>query len=167
MLPIPVTVESMLLGPFAEPIVLSPEIPENSPIVCNVEVVAADGPGSYRTEECTIPGPGYYVWVERIVPERTPIEWGGDRILGWQSDFGTASEITLVAMPEVPEAPVVPEVPTAEDPAQPAQLAKTGLSESGLMLGAALGGLLLVTGVLCRRCLPRTRARSAAAHAHG
>lgn len=166
MLPIPVAVESTLLGPFEEPIVLSPHIPEDSPVVCAVEVLAETGPGSYRTEDCELPGPGYYVWVERIVPERTPIEAGGDRILPWQSDFGTASEITFVAMPAVPEAPV------AEDPAEPAMLAETGLSDSGLILGGLLGGLLLIAGVLCRRCLPRTRARrpssdaSARLHAH-
>jgi len=158
MLPIPVTVESTLLGPFTEPIVLSPEIPENSPIVCEVEVVAADGPGSYRTEECALPAPGYYVWVERIVPTRTPIEAGGSRILAWQSDFGTASEITFVAPP------VAPEVPLEDDPAEPARLAETGLSESGLILGGTLGGLLLIAGVLCRRCLPRISARPAALH---
>jgi hypothetical protein len=171
LLPIPVTVESTLLGPFAEPIVLAPEAPPNSPIVCEVEVVADAGPGSYRTEACELPGPGYYVWVERIVPGRTSLEAGGDRILPWQSDFGTASEITFVAPPVVPEEPDViedpdvPEVPVGEEPTEPARLAETGLPDSGVLLGTFLGGLLLIAGVLCRRCLPRTRSRPAAAHA--
>ncbi len=158
MLPVPVTVESTLLGPFTEPIVLSPEIPENSPVVCALEVVAEGGPGTYRTGECALPGPGYYVWVERIVPSRTPVQAGGDRILPWQSDFGTASEITFVATPVVPVAP-----------ADPAMLAETGLSESGMIGGSLLGALLLVAGVLCRGWLPRIpapRASGAPAHLH-
>ncbi len=169
MLPIPVTIESTLLGPFAEPIVLSPDIPEGSPVVCAVEVVADAGPGTYRTEECELPGSGYYVWVERIVPDRTAVGSGGDRILPWQSDFGVSSEITFVAAPLVPEVPVDPEVPVAEDPVEPARLAETGLSESGLALGSILAGLLIAAGVLCRKWLPHTpgrRASGATAHLH-
>jgi hypothetical protein len=91
LLPIPVTVESSLLGPFAEAIVPAEASPAGAPVVCVVEVTVVDGPGTYRTPECTLPSPGYYVWVERIVPERTAPEQGGARILPWQSAFGTAS----------------------------------------------------------------------------
>lgn len=152
MLPIPVVVESSLLGPFPDPIEPAADAPMGAPVVCTVEVDVATGPGTYRTPECTLPSSGYYVWVERIVPERTPEEKGGGRILPWQSTFGTASEITFVEFPP----PVVPEVPDAAIAAAPPVLADTGLGDGGaallpLSLASVVAGLSLLVGVLWAR----------------
>ncbi|WP_374947262.1 hypothetical protein [Agreia sp.] len=151
MLPVPVIVESSLLGPFADPISPAAEAPIDAPIVCAVEILIETGPGTYRTPECTLPAPGYYVWVERIDGSRTPVEQGGARILPWQSPFGTASEVTFVAAPPVPETPPAPQ------PAALPVLADTGSTGTGTLLllsGAALGlGMLLGVGVLWRRRL--------------
>lgn len=154
MLPVPVVVESSLLGPFAGPIQPAAEAPDDAPVVCTVEVLIETGPGTYRTPECTLPGPGYYVWVERIVGSRMPIDQGGARILPWQSAFGTASEVTFVASPPAPEAPATPPAPA---PSAPNALAETGSAGvPGLLLlsgGALAVGALLGVGVLCRRRL--------------
>jgi len=152
MLPIPVVIESSLLGPFADPIQPAEHAPAGAPVVCTVEVRVDTGPGTYRTPECTLPGPGYYVWVERIDGSRIPAEQGGARILPWQSPFGTSSEVTVV---EAPPAPAVLSTPPA--PAASETLAETGsatapglllISGSALVLGALLG-----VGVLWRRRL--------------
>jgi hypothetical protein len=95
MSPIVVTVESSLLGPFDGPLERSPEIPEDAPIVCTVSTQVS-GPGEYRTPDCRLDEAGHYVWVERIDPGSVPSEEGGARIRPWQSDFGVASEVTVV-----------------------------------------------------------------------
>ncbi|KQO09736.1 hypothetical protein ASF06_05630 [Agreia sp. Leaf244] len=152
MLPIPVVVESSLLGPFAEPIQPAEHAPADAPVVCTVEVRVDTGPGTYRTPECTLPGPGYYVWVERIDGSRTPADQGGARILPWQSPFGTASEVTVVAAPPAPAELSTPPAPVAVQ-----SLAETGSATApGLLLvsGSALVlGALLGVGVLWRRRL--------------
>jgi hypothetical protein len=154
MLPIPVVVESSLLGPFSEPIAPAHAVPENAPVVCTVEVAANDGPGSYRTEECTLPAAGNYVWVEKINPERTPADRGGDRVRAWQSDFGTATEVTTVTTPPV-ETPPATAPPVAAPPAPPAPpapvLAETGLSAPPLGLAGGLGAGIAACGVLFLR----------------
>jgi hypothetical protein len=152
MLPVPVVVESSLLGPFAHPIQPAAEAPSDAPVVCTVEVRVDTGPGTYRTPECTLPGPGYYVWVERISGSQTPVEEGGTRILPWQSPFGTASEITFVAAPPTPAEQTPPTPPVA-----PRALAETGSASVHALLalgGSAFAlGALLAVGVLCRRRL--------------
>lgn len=97
--PIPVVIRSRLLGPFPEPIVLAQEPPADAPTVCSVQVHAARGPGRYVTPPCTIPAPGYYVWVETIDPADTPSDQGADRVREWASSFGVASEITYAPAP--------------------------------------------------------------------
>jgi hypothetical protein len=98
MSPIVVTVESSLLGPFDSPVERAPGIPGDAPTVCSV-TTEVSGPGEYRTPECVVEHAGYYVWVERIDPGATPPDRGGSRIRPWQSDFGIASEVTLVEGP--------------------------------------------------------------------
>ena len=152
MLPIPVVVESSLLGPFNDPIEPAAEPPAGAPVVCTVEVRIETGPGTYRTPDCVLPSSGYFVWVERISPSRTTVEQGGTRILPWQSAFGTASEVTFVAPPPTPETPPAPATPAAAP-----VLAETGNAGTGTLLltaGAALSlGTLLGVGVLWRRRL--------------
>ncbi|MCI0159172.1 hypothetical protein KNO15_20925 [Leifsonia shinshuensis] len=126
--PVDATVESTLHGPFDDPIVESAAVPEGSPVVCVVET-AVNGTGEYETPECTLPAAGYYVWTERIDPAAVEPDAGGERIRPWQSAFGIASEITLVAAP-------------AQTP--PAQLAATG-DDSGPR-ALALAGSLVVVG---------------------
>lgn len=152
MLPVPVIVESSLLGPFAEPIEPAALAPDDAPVVCTVEVRVETGPGTYRTPECTLSGPGYYVWVERVVGSRIPVEQGGARIMPWQSPFGTASEVTFVASPPTPPAPEAPPAPAAAAPRALAETGIAGVPELLLMSGSALTlGVLLGVGVLCRR----------------
>ena len=158
MLPVPVVIESSLLGPFDDPIEPAAHAPADAPVVCTVEVRVDTGPGTYRTPQCTLPGPGYYVWVERIDGSRTPAEQGGTRILPWQSAFGTASEVTVVAAPPAPPtapAPAPVELSTPPAPAAVQTLADTGSTATpGLLLTSGLAltlGTLLGVGVLWRR----------------
>jgi hypothetical protein len=133
--PIEAVVESSLLGPFPNEIVPGPTAPEGAPVVCTVEVVV-DGPGEYETPGCVLPGPGAYVWVEKIDPARTGDGSGGARMLPWQSSFGVASEITLVPAP----APAPDPAPRAPEPAA-ARLAETGSNPvGGLLAGAGVVG---------------------------
>ncbi|WP_291041508.1 LPXTG cell wall anchor domain-containing protein [Herbiconiux sp.] len=100
--PIPVVVESVLWGPFGTLPEPSPRAPADAPRVCTVELRIEGGPGTYRTPPCTITAPGYYVWTDSIDPARTPRSEGGDRLQPWSSEFGVATETTLVpAAPEV------------------------------------------------------------------
>jgi hypothetical protein len=100
--PIPVVVESVLWGPFGTVPQPSPRAPADAPRVCTVELRIEGGPGTYRTPPCTLTAPGYYVWTDSIDPARTPRSQGGDRLLPWSSEFGAATETTLVpAAPEV------------------------------------------------------------------
>jgi hypothetical protein len=101
MSPIPVIVESTLVGPFTERIEYSKETPVDAPVVCTVEVIAT-GVGEYRTPDCVLPAAGWYVWTEKIDPDRTSAEQGGARVLPWVSDFGIAAEITRAVMPVAP-----------------------------------------------------------------
>ena len=96
--PVEAVVVSSLLGPFTDEIVPAQSAPANAPVVCTVEVLVS-GPGEYDTPGCTLAAPGYYVWVERIDPARTPADQGGSRMRPWQSTFGVASEITKVTAP--------------------------------------------------------------------
>jgi hypothetical protein len=111
-IPVEAVVASSLLGPFADEIVAAPTVPADAPIVCTVEILVS-GPGEYETPACTLTEAGFYVWVEKIDPGRTPADQGGSRMRPWQSAFGVASEVTHVTAP----------VP----PAAPAALAATGL----------------------------------------
>jgi hypothetical protein len=94
--PIPVTVRSRLLGPFSERPVEAASWPVDVPVVCDVELRVVEGPGTYTTPGCELPGGGWYTWVESIDPADTAPEEGGDRLQGWQSPFGTAAESTVV-----------------------------------------------------------------------
>ncbi|MFF1878266.1 hypothetical protein [Leifsonia sp. NPDC058230] len=143
LLPVEAVVESSLLGPFADEIVAAPAAPADAPVVCTVEVLVS-GPGEYDTPECTLAAPGYYVWVEKIDPSRTPADQGGTRMRPWQSTFGIASEITRVTAP----------VPAAT----PAMLAKTGIDPVG---AAWAGGVALAAGasaIILGSRRPRVRA---------
>jgi hypothetical protein len=97
-------VASSLLGPFADEIVSAPTVPAHAPVVCTVEILVS-GPGEYDTPACTLSAPGFYVWVEKIDPARTPADQGGSRMRPWQSAFGVASEVTHVTAPAPPAAP--------------------------------------------------------------
>jgi len=94
--PIPVTVRSRLLGPFSERPVEAASWPVDAPVVCDVDLRVVEGPGTYTTPGCELPGGGWYTWVETIDPADTAPEDGGDRLQGWGSPFGTASESTVV-----------------------------------------------------------------------
>lgn len=62
--PIPLTVESVLRGPFGRPPVKAAAAPENSPVVCTLETVIEAGPTTVETSGCRIDAPGYYVWTD-------------------------------------------------------------------------------------------------------
>jgi hypothetical protein len=148
LVPVEAVVESSLLGPFSEAIAPAATVPDSAPIVCTVELVVS-GPGDYDTPECILPSAGYYVWVERIDPARTPADEGGSRMLPWQSAFGAASEITRALEPE--EAPqAVPQI-----------LAATGADADGRrtrQLWFGIGVLAAGTGLV----LTESRRRRAA-----
>jgi hypothetical protein len=127
--PIPVVISSRLLGPFTERPVRAPREPADAPVVCRFETEAASGPGRYVTPDCTLPETGYYVWTDSIDPARTPPQRGGDRLLGWTSDFGVASETTLV-----PATPSIATVASASTLAEPGCVSDT-LEVSGLPSG--------------------------------
>ncbi|WP_226654615.1 hypothetical protein [Leifsonia sp. LS1] len=156
-IPIEVTIVSSLLGPFSEPIVRAERSPADAPVVCTVET-AVDGTGTYQTPACVLPAPGYYVWVERIDPERTEPALGGARVLPWSSPFGVASEITRAEAPAVPSHAAPAAAPTA------AELADTGAAP-GVVLGGGLAGIAataagvvaLATGARSRRSSSRHR----------
>ncbi|HXH34966.1 MAG TPA: hypothetical protein VNJ54_11205 [Plantibacter sp.] len=131
--PIPVTVRSQLLGPFAEAPVEAPEVPLGAPVVCEVVTTVDTGPGEYTTPSCILPEAGYFVWVERIEPGDTPPEAGGSMIRPWRSAFGVASEVTLVDAPPVPE--------VSEE-----RLAETGTDDRALSTSALIAGLSLAVG---------------------
>ncbi|MGD8165788.1 hypothetical protein ACEXOS_001060 [Herbiconiux sp. P16] len=108
--PIPVVIESVLLGPFPTQPVESAEAPADAPIVCTVETPVETGPGGVESPPCIVPGAGFYVWTDSIDPARTPFEKGGDRLMGWASRFGVASETTVV--------PATPKISTVASAAQ-------------------------------------------------
>lgn len=145
-LPIEVIVESTLLGPFAEPIEPAEVAPEGAPIACTVETVVA-GVGDAETPSCVLTAPGYYVWVERIDPERLTPERGGERVRPWRSTFGVASEITRVLPVPVP-APVAPVgaapattlARTGADPVSALGWATAAVASVGLGLAAVVTG---------------------------
>ncbi|GAA0998113.1 hypothetical protein GCM10009563_21640 [Subtercola frigoramans] len=168
--PVPVTIDSTLLGPLAEAPTESPSVPADTPVACTVHTLASRGPGRYQTPECALPSPGFYVWVESIDPKKTPPELGGDRIQPWVSSFGIVSEVTQVAAPipsPTPPAIVIPPTsPSGSPPPAPMppvdratgsppasdRLASTGRSvadvtgETGLALLTAAGALTLGAG---------------------
>lgn len=94
--PIPVTVRSRLLGPFSERPVEAADWPADAPVVCDVALRVVEGPGTYTTPGCELPDGGWYTWVETIDPADTAVEEGRDRLQGWRSAFGTATESTVV-----------------------------------------------------------------------
>lgn len=137
--PIPVTVRSQLLGPFAQQPVEAPEPPLGAPVVCDVVTVVDAGPGDYTTPSCVLQEPGYYVWVERIEPSDTAPEDGGAMIRPWRSAFGVASEVTLVSAPPTPEVPEAPEE----------RLAETGTDDQSMFaLAWAAAGALALGGII-------------------
>jgi hypothetical protein len=100
LVPVPVTVRSRLLGPFAEQV--GPErdqAPDGAPQVCEVTTRIDHGPGDYTTPACRLPGGGFYTWVESISPDDTAVADGRDRVLPWRSTFGAATESTQVPHP--------------------------------------------------------------------
>jgi hypothetical protein len=129
-IPVEAVVASSLLGPFADEIVSAPTVPADAPVVCTVEILVS-GPGEYDTPACTLTAPGFYVWVEKIDPARTPADQGGSRMRPWQAAFGVASEVTHVTALVLPAAP--------------AALAATGL-ELDLAGAAWAAGAALATG---------------------
>lgn len=128
--PIPVTVTSRLLGPFASPVEPAATVPSDAETVCTVSTVVAKGPGRYTTPGCNLPSAGYYVWVESIDPANTPADEGRERVRAWTSPFGTASEVTF--------SPAGPAVQTTVGDKEPGagscavdSLAVTGLAKPG------------------------------------
>ncbi|MEN0085887.1 MAG: hypothetical protein AAGC66_14080 [Leifsonia sp.] len=132
--PVTAVVQSTLHGPFDQPIAPAQEPPAGAPVVCTVETVV-EGTGRYTTPTCTLPADGYYVWTERIDPERTDPAEGGERIKPWRSSFGVASETTRVT---TPAAAVVGQ----------AELAATGAADSVVPAlcgtGAGLAGATML-----------------------
>lgn len=109
--PIALLVRSTLWGPFVDPITELASVPEGAPLVCEVATMVV-GPGEYRTEECTLPVAGYYVWTDRINPEDSPDAEGRQHAVAWQSGFGVATEVTLV--PWHPAVTTMASAPAAE-----------------------------------------------------
>jgi len=100
--PIPVVITSVLLGPFGTRPVEAPAAPPGASVVCTVERLMESGPGTARSEPCTVTAAGYYVWMDSIDPAGTPPDRGGGRLGPWQSAFGVADETTVVpAKPEI------------------------------------------------------------------
>ncbi|MWJ16538.1 hypothetical protein DOU15_11610 [Clavibacter michiganensis subsp. michiganensis] len=100
LVPVPVTVRSRLLGPFAEQV--GPEredMPAGAPQVCEVATRIDRGPGDYTSPACRLPAGGFYTWVESISPDDTAVPAGRARVLPWQSTFGAATETTQVPRP--------------------------------------------------------------------
>ncbi|MCS5732637.1 hypothetical protein [Herbiconiux daphne] len=126
---IPVVIESRLLGPFSTPPVEADSMPADAPEVCSVEVEVDTGPGVYETPPCVVPTPGYYVWVDSIDPARTPVDRGRDRLTGWTSPFGVATETTLV--------PAEPRIETTASANEVKQ--KTCISDSLTVTGLPSG----------------------------
>jgi hypothetical protein len=101
--PIPVTVRSMLLGPFTATVTEADAPPADAPVVCTVQTVVDKGPGDYETGPCTLPGPGHYVWVENIEATDTPVDSGRVHVRPWHSKFAVTTEVTVVPQPVAPE----------------------------------------------------------------
>jgi hypothetical protein len=124
--PVPVTVRSRLLGPFREPVTPSDDWPSDAPVVCEVSVVVDEGPGTYATPGCELPSGGWFTWVETIDPADTPADAGRDRVRGWRSPFGAASETTFV-----PWAPDVATAVVGEAEVEPGTCVSDELTVSG------------------------------------
>ena len=92
--PVALLVRSTLWGPFVDPITELASVPADAPLVCEMATMVA-GPGEYRTEACTLPTAGYYVWTERINPADSPDVEGRQHAGAWQSAFGVATEVTV------------------------------------------------------------------------
>jgi hypothetical protein len=149
--PVEVTVESRLLGPFPSPIEQAPAVPADAPEVCTV-LTTVSGTGDYDTPECTVPASGYYVWVERIDPGAVAPGHGGERVREWQSPFGVAEEVTRVVEPTVTHVVPTPTPAVTVPPAAPSQpaviaeapiteLAETGSEMSALPMWIAVGSM--------------------------
>lgn len=88
-----IDVESTLYGPFTDKPVLSAAVPAGAPVVGTVSTQVtpdANGRATAETDPLTVPSEGYYVWVETIAESTDKLS------LAWQSQFGIASETTLV-----------------------------------------------------------------------
>ncbi len=94
--PVPVVITSTLLGPFGSRPVEAPSTPLDAPVVCTVDRLVETGPGTVDSEPCVVTAAGYYVWIDRIDPSRTPPDRGGGRLEPWESAFGVATETTLI-----------------------------------------------------------------------
>ncbi|WP_028280962.1 hypothetical protein [Arthrobacter sp. H5] len=90
-----VEVVSTLWGPLPSRPRPSDEVPAETPKLGTV-TTRVDGPGTYRTPELTLPGPGWYVWTESIDPGSAEPESASGHVLPWQSPFGVVPETTLV-----------------------------------------------------------------------
>ena len=134
--PIPVTVRSSLLGPFDAAPAEADAPPTDAPVVCTVDTLVDNGPGDYKTDSCTLAGPGYYVWVESINAQDTSADSGRARVMPWHSRFGTAAEVSVVPRP-VATAPIryLADTGSALDPRLPALAA--AILALGIMLAAA------------------------------
>ncbi|QJU52462.1 hypothetical protein SCB71_03585 [Herbiconiux sp. KACC 21604] len=130
--PIPVVVSSRLLGPFGTRPVRSSTVPADAPVVCEVETAVTTGSGRYDSPECTVPAAGFYVWVDSIDPRKTPPERGGGRLQGWTSEFGVASETTLV--------PATPIIETTASTASTGELSAPGCVSDRLLVSGLPSG---------------------------
>ncbi|UFS59391.1 hypothetical protein [Subtercola endophyticus] len=115
--PVPVTITSTLLGPFANQPSPSATVPAGAHVVCTVDRVADHGPGRYSSPDCVLPAAGYYVWVDTIDPAKTSTAQGGDRIAAFSSSFAEAAESTLGQVPPPP--PATPTPTPSPAPASP------------------------------------------------
>lgn len=153
--PIPVTVRSTLLGPFDPQPAEADAPPADAPVACSVQTPIENGPGDYETAACTLPEPGYYVWVESITSEDTPADAGQVHVSPWHSRFAVKTEVTVVPAP-------VRAVPVETAPIR--YLAETGSSIEPLATGAGAVTLLLGIGLFGfarLRIRPLTTSRSA------
>lgn len=135
--PVALLVRSTLWGPFVDPIVELPAVPDEAVAVCEVSTMVA-GPGEYHTDYCQLPAAGYYVWTESIDPSESPHPEGRSQAGAWQSAFGTATEVTL--------SPWHPTVTTTAS--SPATLSGDCLHDVITVTGSQPGYELIITASL-------------------
>lgn len=144
---LPLLLEGVVYGPFAEPQAVSDQAPEGAPVAARVELVVDGGPGGYEAIAQEAPsGAGFYYWVWTIseaVQDPATREAGGlPEGYRFSDSFGLPSERHEARMPDTPVASVAAVAPTAlarTGAGLPAPLAGTGalLLGAGLLLGAA------------------------------
>lgn len=101
---VPVAVTSTLWGPIPAPPAETATIPEGTPKVGSVSLLA-EGPGTYTSPSIKLPAAGYYVWTTATGPASTGSPAAQAMITPWNSTFGAAAETTVL--------PWQPEVSTA------------------------------------------------------